>query len=322
MKSWVVGVLLLVVLSRAPVPLAAETAGAPAIDWSNIEARNVVLFYTGQASWEWLLSPGEHRFGATGIRNGARCTECHAAEERDMGNLLVSADRFEAMPMQGKRGWLPLRVKTAHDGERLYVWMRWCMCGQQPTGELDPAYEVKISLMLDDGRVPSFTRAGCWAGCHEDTAGMATMPGEGGLTMYLPRTRTRMMRTGGGPNIRPQAELQDMLGRGAFTEYWAARLNKGAPPEPADGYVLERRHENPTALVTAEAERADGTWTVVLSRPLATGDPRHKALLPGRTYTVGFALHEAYASGRFHHVSFEHTLVLDEGTADLVAVRQ
>jgi cytochrome c-type protein NapC len=61
---------------------------------------------------------------------------------------------------------------------------------------------------------------------------------------------------------------------------------------------------------------------VVLSRKLKLGDPVRKDIVPGRAYTVGFALHEAHAAHRFHHVSFEHTLVLDSGEADFVVIKQ
>jgi len=37
---------------------------------------------------------------------------------------------------------------------------------------------------------------------------------------------------------------------------------------------------------------------------------------------VGFAIHDAYAEHRFHHVSLESTLVLDKGEADFVAPRK
>jgi cytochrome c-type protein NapC len=61
---------------------------------------------------------------------------------------------------------------------------------------------------------------------------------------------------------------------------------------------------------------------VELSRPLVASGTNQKSIVAGRTYTVGFALHDDYADHRHHYVSFEHTLVLDAGAADFVAAKQ
>ncbi len=63
-------------------------------------------------------------------------------------------------------------------------------------------------------------------------------------------------------------------------------------------------------------------WVVVLSRKLSMQGPGRKEIVPGKTYTFGLAIHDNFASHRFHHVSFERTLVLDSGEAHLVAVKQ
>jgi cytochrome c-type protein NapC len=49
--------------------------------------------------------------------------------------------------------------------------------------------------------------------------------------------------------------------------------------------------------------------------------PGHKDLVPGKTYTLGFALHEDHAATRFHQVSWEFTMALDGGKADFIAGR-
>jgi hypothetical protein len=43
---------------------------------------------------------------------------------------------------------------------------------------------------------------------------------------------------------------------------------------------------------------------------------------PGSLYLVVFALHDNHKAKRFHKVSFEYTLSLDEGDADFVVVGQ
>ena len=37
----------------------------------------------------------------------------------------------------------------------------------------------------------------------------------------------------------------------------------------------------------------------------------------GKTYTVGFAIHDDYTDARFHHVSLEYYLALDDDKADI-----
>ena len=46
---------------------------------------------------------------------------------------------------------------------------------------------------------------------------------------------------------------------------------------------------------------------------------RSKDIAPGKTFTLGFALHAGHTAKRFHYVSFERTLMLDDGSADFVA---
>jgi hypothetical protein len=59
-------------------------------------------------------------------------------------------------------------------------------------------------------------------------------------------------------------------------------------------------------------------WVVEFVRKLAAG-PGHKAFVPGQSYSLGFSVHAGHAAKRFHYVSLEKTLVLDQGSADLVA---
>ena len=42
----------------------------------------------------------------------------------------------------------------------------------------------------------------------------------------------------------------------------------------------------------------------------------------GKTYTLGFAIHDDYTSHRFHDVSLATTMVLDSGAAEIVAVKK
>ena len=107
-----------------------------------------------------------------------------------------------------------------------------------------------------------------------------------------------------------------------FLEYWQARLNPGQAAQAADGYILDKRHKNATPAVEAQATHNAGKWSVVLSRKLKMGAAGHKDIVSGKTYHVGFAVHDDYADHRFHYVSLEYTLALDKGKADFVAARQ
>jgi hypothetical protein len=94
-----------------------------------------------------------------------------------------------------------------------------------------------------------------------------------------------------------------------------------AKGKPVDGHVAEQRvMEGGKALVSAEGRNDGGTWTVVFTRKLAGGDG-DVALVPGKTYNFGFAIHDDHAAGRYHHVSLGYTLGID-AKADITAAKQ
>ena len=74
--------------------------------------------------------------------------------------------------------------------------------------------------------------------------------------------------------------------------------------------------------VEASGKLEGNTWTVVLSRPLISDAPGDLSIQPGKTYTVGFAIHDDYTSARFHHVSLEYRLALDDPKAEINVVRK
>lgn len=291
---------------------------ALAVEWSGVPAKEVVLFYPGQASFEWSLTQSDHS-GAEKFREGKQCGECHRGEETKIGDLIVSGKKLEPDPIPGKRGSIKAEVRTAHDAERLYIRIEWPDSPPLSGPKMDEEFEEKVTVMISDGTVVSAKRAGCWGSCHDDAIGMPSDPGGAELTKYLPRSRTKLSRQGGGENYKSAAELQELLGQNQFLEFWQARLNQGAPAVPADGYILEKRHQSDSPAVSAEATFADGKWAVVLSRPLSASRPGHLNIAPGQTYYLGFAIHDNHAEHRFHHVSFGYTLVLDSGNADFVA---
>lgn len=288
---------------------------AYAVDWSAAPARDVTLFYPGQASWEWVLTPIDHS-GAPKFREGKNCKQCHDGEEPAIGNLLASGKKLEPTPIAGKRGSIPAKVSMAQEGGRFYVRLAWPAAEKAAAKVMDPDIAFRVTVMLDDGAIAEAGRAGCWGICHDDATGMASSQGE--RTKYLSRSRAKITRQGGGDNLKPQAELAQLRASGAFLEYWQARVKPDGTVVPADGTVLEKRADNATPAVTAEAKREGDNWVVVLGRDLKAPGPDHKDLVTGKTYTVGFAVHDSHTRSRFHHVSLEHSLVLGKGTADFV----
>jgi cytochrome c-type protein NapC len=298
----------LMVLAAAP---------ALAVDWASVPAKEVVLFYPGQSSLEWVLS-GEHG-GAPKVKNGKACKECHLGEEKDMGATLVSGSKNEPAPIPAKPAFIPVQVKAAQDGGKLLVRLEFKE-GAQPNSKMDPDFATKVTMMLDDGRLPEAAQAGCWGTCHEDAAKMPAA-GTAERTKYLSRSRAKTGRQGGGDELVAAAELEKMQAAGQYMEYWQARLKPGAAAQAAGGTILDKRVEAKSAPVTAEATQSGDGWTVTLARPLAVQAP-FKTIEAGKTYNVGFAIHAGNTARRFHYVSLEHTLVLDKGDADLVAAKK
>lgn len=292
-----------------------------AVDWESVQGKDVTLFYPGQASWEWVLTKTDHS-GAPKFREGKNCRGCHQGEEADIGNLIVSGKKLEPTPVAGKRGAIPVNVRTAHDGQKLYIRLQWQAQDLAGAPRMDPDYATKVTVMLDDGAITEAGRAGCWGACHDDADAMASSQSGREIEKYLIRSRTKMSRQGGGLNFKPDADLAKMAAGGEFFEFWQARLNPGAPARAVHGYILKDRTETTPTVVEATAQFQNGSWTVVLSRPLKAGGPHHKALEAGKTYAMGFAIHDAHAAKRFHHVSFEHTLSLNAGSTDFVARQQ
>ena len=293
---------------------------AGAIDWSSIEGNRITLFYPGQSSWEYVLTPSDHD-GAEKFRGGKDCLECHEDEESEMGETISSGEKLEPDPVAGKPGSLAVDVKAAYDAERLYVQLSWDDTGfeaAQPESE----NLLHVNMMLGDGTVPSYSRGGCWATCHADVEGMPHDTADLELTKYLARSRTKVTRSGGGTNYKSDGDLASMLSEGTFIEYWQAVVaDKAAEAVPASGYILDQRHEADNPSINAEASLDGERWTVVLSRPLKALGPGQKALDEGNTYYLGFAVHDGYADGRRHYVSFQRTLTLG-GDGQIDAIKQ
>lgn len=288
--------------------------GAHAADLSKAKGKDVVLFYPAQMSWETLLTQSSHS-GAEKFRGGKNCRGCHEGEEPASGKLLVADKSSEPTPIAGKPGSIKATIKAAHDAERMYIQVDFDT-GPQPDAGMDKDYATKVAVMIDDGGVPEAARAGCFSACHDNLSRMASGK-DGDTTKYLTRSRVSIGRQGG-DQIKPAEDLAAARSQGGVLEYWQARLKPSGAPDVVDGTILEKRQENASPAVTAEA-LANGThWTVTFSRKLKAG-AGYKDFVPGKTYTIGVSVHAGHTAKRFHYVSLEKTLMLDSGKADVVA---
>ena len=318
-------------IGRLIVGLGTMFAASPAraaIDWSSVPGKAVVLFYPGQASWEWALTPSSMP-GAADFRKGKDCAVCHIGEEQQMGSQIVTGTPrvfktgteppIEPTPIPGKPGSIDSTVKFAKDGTNLYAHIEFSE-GNQPNAGQDPQFATMVTLVFEGGQVPEFNRGGCFAACHNDALGMPDA-GATTRTMYLPRTRSKLTAQGGDDTVLAPDKLATLKSSGYYLEYWQAKLNPGQPPQAVNGTMFDKRNQTTPTMVTAQANYAGGRWSVTLSRKLDAG-PTAVRLAPGEPIHVGFAIHAGHTAHRFHYVSFERTLAINSGTADFVAVKQ
>jgi hypothetical protein len=277
--------------------LADTFAASP--DWDQAKAAELVLFYPGVASIEWVLGDirvdRERHQGARVFKMGDACMECHADELEDMGAAIASGERMEPAPVAGKPGTIPVSAKAVFNDDTLFLRFSWRQPARSGAATpMDPENPMKIALMLDAGKVEMADQGGCWASCHADSR---TMPdGDDARTKYV-----------AGASLKGGV-FYDLL-------QWRSGADKGF-----DGYVAESRvMEGGEALQRVTGKLDGDTWTVTFERKLAGGEG-DIALRAGESYNMGVAIHDDHAAGRFHHVSMNYTLGLD-AEADIVARR-
>jgi cytochrome c-type protein NapC len=323
-------------------------ASSPAspIDWSAVEAKTVTLFYPGQASFEWVRTGKDHGGARAFIKGGDKCTACHLKEVKDMGAKIVSGEKVEPTPIPGKRAFIDVSMQAAHDAENLYLRFSWQNAPHTPVpfvdgGKMDPANQVKLAIMIAGNGIEMVERAGCWVTCHGDSRYMPDHPGKDdiaaakdaagrlelarGVTKYLAESRTKMeirgrrgKKRGGWDKLKSGEEIEQLAKAGTFMDL--LRYRSGGKPE--NGSVLEQRVMSGGVKLSADGALSGNTWTVVMSRPLKSGKPGDIDIEPGKLYTIGIAIHDDYTVARFHHVSLEYTLGLDNDEAAINAVKR
>jgi hypothetical protein len=255
---------------------AAQAAGP---DWSKVPVRTVKLFYPGQSSSQWLLSP-EHKQGNKQIPAGRACLACHENDEPDLGNVIVKGGRLEPTPIPGKQGTIDLAVQAAFDSKNAYLRFQWKTRNSFP-GEAHPhlrfdgkawkthggsqldrevregrqpaLYEDRLAIMIDDGKVENFAAHGCWVTCHDGMRDMPKAPAGTevaahpllGQAMGKTEVRKFLRSTRTGDNWDSTVSADDVAklkAAGGFLDLMQWRAHRSNPVGMADdGYVLEYR---------------------------------------------------------------------------------
>lgn len=258
-------------------------AAFAAPDWSKVPKKDIHVFHPGATPIEWLQGKGEHS-GAAGLKKGETCAGCHVED----GKLSLDLKRLASKEMEPKGApktmTYPVAVQAAFDANNLYVRLTF----KAPAGAADKSdkdNELKATVLFPNDKVAMGEQVGCWATCHQDAKGMPK--GSDSKTKYTSSGAYDLMQ-------------------------WASS------GKSSDGVVSDKRNmTGGKAGATAEGAKAGDTYTVTFTRKLAG----NAVLAAGKAVPFGIAIHADHAAGRFHHVSFGHTIGLG-ADGDVKAVKQ
>lgn len=184
----------IIAASLAALAAASAAANPDKINWGSVPKSEIMLFYPGQSTSEWMKSAA-HKAGATGVNDGKHCLSCHEGEEADLGKTIVSGKKLEPTPLAGKSGSVKLTVQAAYDKENFYIRASWPTNAKEAgvfhnyvgfkdgkwstyaigrtykdvrEGKAKVSYEDRFNFMLGDnkGSVANFETQGCWVTCH------------------------------------------------------------------------------------------------------------------------------------------------------------
>jgi hypothetical protein len=251
------------------------------VDWSKIPPKSIALFYPGQSTYDWLLSPGHA--GGKQVAEGMACLTCHVGSEKARGNKIVAGGPIEPTAIPGKNGAIDVAVQAAHDAEYVYFRFEWKSNMNREgrmhdyvrydgkewkwygghrakkevrAGEQPPLYEDRFSIMLDDGKVERFAQQGCWLTCHDgmrdtrnqvvgDAVKKHPLFGDAGLKESDIRKYLASTRTDPAASwdkTKSKEEIAKLKAEGQFLDLMQWRAARSAAVGMADdGYVLEYR---------------------------------------------------------------------------------
>lgn len=259
----------------------AQAADPARVDWSKVPASSITLFYPGQSSYEWLRKDHKGDKGAKAARRGQTCVKCHEGEEKDLGDKLVKQGPLEPTPVEGKNGWVDLKVQAAYDAKDAYFRFQWKTRSPYPgteypylrfdgkewkvyggprldkavqEGKQPPIYEDRLTVMLDDGGVEGFSKQGCWLTCHDGERDMPNVVSKdaaqaNALLKAIKKNDLRkyLPASRTDPADWKTGKALDEIGKlkaaGAFVDLFQWRAHRSNPVGMADdGYVLEYRN--------------------------------------------------------------------------------
>jgi hypothetical protein len=272
-----ISMIVIVVLGTLPL----SVTGAPPSDWSQIPVKTIKLFYPGVSSYQWLLSP-EHRIGNVMVARGQACLNCHKGAEEEFGNSIVGGGPIEPNPIKGKNGVIDLAVQAAYDTKNIYWRFQWKTNMDRPgqmhnylryngsewefyggprssdkvaKGQTPPLYEDRVSMIIDDGKVPLYDKQGCWLTCHLGQRDMPDRPSveqvkehpllgkvlnKSDVRKYLPSTRDD--ENASWDRTRSAEAIAKIKADGGFLDLMQWRGARSNPVGMSDdGYVLEYR---------------------------------------------------------------------------------
>ncbi len=331
----------------APAVSSAAASSAPAgnassIDWTKASEREITIFYPGQSSMEWIFKGSEHG-GKRPFQAGDTCTSCHDKETAAMGEKIVTGEKLEPTPIPGKRGSITVTINSMHDNDKLYMRFQWIDTEHTPVpfadgGKMDPDNQVKLAVMFATDDVLYADRAGCWGTCHHDNRDMPAAPEQSvidayaqkdqidtthGITKYITESRTKVEIKGrrgkilGGWDKLKTAE--EIAQEGAERRFMDVHRYKAGSKTSENGAILADRIMEGGQEIEFNAVLADGMWTVEMVRPLKSENATDLSLELDKVYNFGFAIHDDYTNGRFHHVSLGYKLGFDNAEFELNA---
>lgn len=317
--------------SFAPHP-----ARAAEPDWGRVGKSQVVLFYPGVTSWEFLTSE-DHRLGGKEILKGKKdCRHCHLSKEGDLDlkaeeiasgtvKMKRSHNPFEPEPSAGRKGVVSATMQAAYDADYLYLKVEWDSRGAAWARKKGPeSVPDRVSVQLNKAE-PSFRKYGCFVTCHSDLNTMPSAPPKkevGSHPYYrgLERNDVRLYayyaKTSWNGRLN-EKELEKKLKEGGRIDLRAVEFEDGKAAAK-DGWVFDDR------VWDDDGDDASGSWSngrysAVFRIKLQSKDPFDAFVSDGDIVTIGLAIHDDGVAKRKHYVSFPLTIGLGAGGADVKA---
>ena len=300
--------------------LSPSVSMAADVDWSKVAVKQVKVFYPGQASWDFLRDQ-DHGTGAAPVKTIKKaCVECHVGEtgEYDINsnkiitgelNKAKSGDPLEPDGMAGAEGFKDVSMQAAYDADNIYLRFQWGGSGASVAdASLGEEKADRISIQIAN-KIKTFGMYGCYITCHDDEDDMPNHRGAE-VTLYGYYTR------GKDGSVKDQGTLDGYLSKGQFIDLLEASF-VGSEVKSEDMHVLDKRHEDNND-VTAAGGFDNGTYTVVITRKLSTGDKNDIALADGEAFDMAIAIHDNKNHGRKHFTSFPLSIGLST-SADVTA---